>query len=74
MYYAGHVILNSVKPLYLIMNNKNGYIEESNRNKYVTLIPTDESKDKLEKYEEICSKIKDLIRSTNNNSIMMKSI
>ena len=56
------------------MNNKNGYIEESNRNKYVTLIPTDESKDKLETYEEICSKIKDLIRSTNNNSIMMKSI
>ena len=74
MYYVGHVILNSVKPLYLIMNNKNGYIEESNRNKYVTLIPTDESKDKLEKYEEICSKIKDLIRSTNNNSIMMKRI
>ena len=34
----------------------------------MTLVLTYESKYKLNKYEEIWSKIKDLIRSTNNNS------
>ena len=33
-----------------------------------TLVPTDESKDALKRYEKIRNKIKDLIRSTNNNS------
>ena len=33
----------------------------------MTLVSTDESKDKQEKYEEKWSKIKDFIRSTNNN-------
>ena len=68
MYFVGYVTLNSVKPLYFIICNINGYIEESNGNKYLTLVLADESKDKLENYEEIYSKIKDLIRSTNNNS------
>ena len=29
------------------------YLEESNENKYLTLVPTNESKDKLKKYEEL---------------------
>ena len=45
----------------------NEYIEESNRNKYLTLLSTDESKDTQQKCEEMWSKIRDLIRSIINN-------
>ena len=31
----------------------NGYFEEINRNKYLTLVPTNESKEKIKKYEEL---------------------
>ena len=53
---------------YVIINSVNWYIEESSENKYVMLVPTDESKDTLKKYEELWDKIRDLIRSINNNS------
>ena len=33
----------------LIINKINGYIEEGNGNKYLTLVPTNESKDILKK-------------------------
>ena len=33
-----HVKINSENPLYLIINKMNGYFEESNRNKYLTLV------------------------------------
>ena len=36
--------LNIVKPLYLIINYTNGYVEESNGKKNLTLIPNDEIK------------------------------
>ena len=42
--------------------------EENNENRQLTLGPTDESKDKLKRYEEMWSKIKDPVRSTNNKS------
>ena len=35
--------INSVNPLYFIINKINGYTEKSNGNKYLTLVPTDES-------------------------------
>ena len=44
------------------------YIEESNGNKYLTLVPADVSKGTLKKYEELWDKIRNLIRSTSNNS------
>ena len=31
----------------------NGYFEEINGNKYLTLVPTNESEDKIKKYEEL---------------------
>ena len=37
--------INSVNPLYLIINKVNGYFEENNGNKYLTVVPTDESKE-----------------------------
>ena len=55
-------------PLNLIINKINGYIEESNENKYLKLVPTAESKDMLNKYEELWCKIRDLIKSLTYNS------
>ena len=47
----------------------NGYlIKEINRSKYLTLVLTNESKEKFGKYEKLWSKIKDLIRSITKNS------
>ena len=55
--------------MYLIINNTNGYIKESNGNKYLILVADRESKDTLKMYEKISKKkIKDLIRLTNKNS------
>ena len=76
IYYIGYVTIkdskyikiNSVNPLYLIFNKVNGYFVEINGNKYLTLVPTNETKEKLKKYEELCSKIRDLIRSITKNS------
>ena len=54
----------------------NGYFEEINGNKYLTLVPTNESKEKIKKCGELHIKIKDLIRSITINSdimIMMKN-
>ena len=39
-----------------------------NGNKYLKLVPTNESKEKIKKYEELRIKIKDLIRSITKNS------
>ena len=43
----------SVNPLYLIFSNANGYFEEINKSKYLTLVPTNESKEKIKKCEEL---------------------
>ena len=59
-----YVKIYSVKPLYLIFRNVNGYFEEISKNKYLMLVPTKESKKKKKKKnEELWSKIKDLLRS-----------
>ena len=42
-----YVKINSGNTLYVIFNKLNGYFEETNRNKYLTLVPTNESKKKL---------------------------
>ena len=49
-----------------MFNKMNGYFEEINENKYLTLFPTNKSKEK--KYEELWIKIKDLIRSVTKKS------
>ena len=38
-----YVKINSVNHLYLIFNKVSGYFEEINGNKYLTLVPTNES-------------------------------
>ena len=55
IYYIGYgtikdskyVKINSVHPLYLILNKVNGYFEQINGNKYLKLFPTNESKEKI---------------------------
>ena len=44
------------------------YFEEINGNKYSTLVPTNESKEIINFFEELCNKIRDLIRSITKNS------
>ena len=51
-----------------MFNRINGYFEEINGNKYLMLIPTNESKEKIKKYEELWSKFRDLIRSVTKTS------
>ena len=58
----------SANPLYLIINKINGQIEEINVNKYLTLVPTNESKDILKTYEKVWTKKMDHIRTITNNS------
>ena len=63
-----YVKINSVSPLYLSFSSVNGYFEEINKSKYLTLVLTNESKVKVKKYEELWNKIRDLIRSVTKNS------
>ena len=44
---------DSVNLLCLIFNKVNGYFEEINGNKYLTLVLTNESKENIKKYEEL---------------------
>ena len=56
--------INSVNPLYLLIDNASGYIEEINKDKYLVFDVTDENKDLLKRYDDvfngIMSKIKKL--------------
>ena len=59
--------IHGVNPLYLISRCVNEYFEEIKGNRYLTLVPTNESKEKIKKYEDLWIKIKDLIRSITKN-------
>ena len=63
-----YVKISSVNLIYRIIDEIDGYIEESNRNNYLTLVPTYESKDTLKNYEEMWIKMRNLTRSIINNS------
>ena len=54
--------------MYLIFRNVNGYFEEINKNKYLTVVLTNESKGKTRKWEELWSKSRDLISSITKKS------
>ena len=45
--------INNVNPLCVINNKINKYIEESNKNIYLMLVSTDDSKEMLKQYEEV---------------------
>ena len=72
IYYIGYVtiekFINPVNPLYLLFRYVNGYFQQINGNKFLTLVPTNKSKEKIKKYEELWIKIRDLIKSITKNS------
>ena len=48
-----------------MFNKMKGTLKKFNGNKYLTLVPTNESKAKIKKYEEQRIKIRDFIRQGN---------
>ena len=62
------VKIYSANALYLIINKINGYIDEINGKKYLTLVLTNKSKEILKKYEKLWTKKRDHIRIITNNS------
>ena len=59
---------NIVKPLYVIIDKVNGYFEEINGKKYLTLLHANESQEKIKRHEELWSKIRYLVRLITKNS------
>ena len=55
--------VNSVNPLYLIINRVYGYVSEKNGNKFLT---TDEGDSVLKKYDQVFSGIKHHIEKVDN--------
>ena len=66
-----HVNIHIVNPLYIIINEVHGSIEEKNGNKFLTFGSTNKNKKVLEEYAELWNKIKKLIeyKSVECNSI-----
>ena len=58
---SANINIHSVKALYLIFNEVDGYIKEVNGNKYLVFASADKSKEVLKKQTELWDKIKDMI-------------
>ena len=67
IYYIGYVTvkkiancnnINSVNPLYLMIDKMIGHFEEKRRNKYLVLDDVDENKEVSKKYEEVWEGVK----------------
>ena len=75
IYYIGYVTkkpeynINSVNPLYLLISELDGFIEEKNGSKYLNIALTDSNNDVLIKYAKVCSGIKCQIKKINNGSV-----
>ena len=75
IYYIGYVTkkseynINSVNPLYLLISELHGFIEEKNGSKYLNIPLTDDNNDVFIKYAEVWSGIKDQIKKINNRSV-----
>ena len=69
IYYIGYITMkdsnyvkvNSVNPLYLIIDKVDGYTVEKNGNKYLAVVSTDKNKEVLIRYTKLWDKIKNLI-------------
>ena len=60
---------NSVSPLYLMIGEVIGHIEENNGNKYLIFDSTDENKEILKKYKELWDGIKNEIETINGSRV-----
>ena len=61
--------INSVNPLYLMINIIDGFIEEKNSDKYLNIASTDRNSEVLKKNSKIWNGIKDCIEKINNNKL-----
>ena len=74
-YYTGYVTkklewnVNSVNPLYLMINRIDGFVEEVNGDKYLNISDTDRNSEVLRKYSEVFTGIKNCIRKINDNEL-----
>ena len=59
---------SSLNPLYLVIGTADGYNEENNGNKYLTLVSTDTNKEVLIKHTKLWNRIKYLIKKINDKS------
>ena len=57
--------INSVNPLYLMIDEMIGHFEEKNENKYLVLDDVDENKEVSKKYEKVWEGVKKEIESIN---------
>ena len=61
--------VNSVNPLYLIINRIDGFIEENNGDKYLNISVTERNKEVLKKYSKVWNGIKNSIEKTSDNEV-----
>ena len=61
-----YINIHSVNPLYLTFDKVDGYIEESNGNKYLIFASTNKNKEVLTKYTKLWNKTKNLIETMND--------
>ena len=57
----------SVNPLYLIVVDASGYIEEKGVNKYLIFDSADENKELLKKYNDVFNRIRDKIKEVSSD-------
>ena len=71
IYYIGYMAIkkiddyeniHSVNPLYLMIGEVDGHIEEKNESKYLVFDSTDENREVLEKYTELWDRIRTKLR------------
>ena len=76
IYNVGYVIIKknnncekiySVNPLYLLIADASGYIEEKRVNKYLVFDSTDENKELLKKYNDVWNGIKNKIKEVSDS-------
>ena len=75
IYYIGYITkkdeykINSVNPLYLIVGEIDGFIEDKEGSKFLNIALTDSNNDVLREYSEIWSGIKDQIKKINDEKL-----
>ena len=61
--------INSVNPLYLLINKTDGFIEEKEGDKYLNIALTGRNTEVLKKYAEVWSGIKDCIGKLDDSEL-----
>ena len=75
IYYIGCITkkrrwdVNSINSLYLMINRIDGFIEEKDGDKYLSIASTDRNSEVLKKYSEVWSGIKDCIAKINDSDL-----